>query len=92
MRILFLIARQFHILLQLKDLSDRGYDHKFMASKAGIPEFAVRKNLAQAEHFTKGQLQEAVEDCVQTEEDVKTGKLNDQIAVELLIVKYSRKE
>ena len=36
------------------------------------------------------QLREALEDCVQTEEDVKTGNLNDRMAVELLIVKYSR--
>jgi len=51
----------------------------------------VRKNLAQAEHFTTGQLREAVADCVQTEEDVKTGNLNDRMAVELLIVRYSGK-
>lgn len=91
MRILFLIARQFQILLQVKDLKRQGYDNKFIASKVKIPEFAVRKNFAQAGSFTVGQLQEAVEDCVQMEEDVKTGNLNDRLAVELLIVKYSRK-
>ena len=41
MRILFLIARQFKILLLVKRLRTQGYDHKFIASKAGIPEFAV---------------------------------------------------
>lgn len=91
MRILFLIARQFQILLQVKELKRQGYDNRFMASKAGIPEFAVRKNLAQAGEFTARQLREALSDCVQTEEDVKTGNLNDRMAVELLIVKYSRK-
>lgn len=90
MRILFLIARQFQILLQVKDLKRQGYDNKFIASKAKIPEFAVRKNFAQAGSFTIRQLKEAVEDCVQAEEDVKTGNLNDRMAVELLIVKYSR--
>lgn len=89
MRILFLIARQFRILLLAKELRKQGYDHKFVASKVGIPEFAVRKNLAQAESFSSKQLRQAVEECVQTEEDVKTGNLNDQMAVELLIVKYS---
>lgn len=91
MRILFLIARQFQILLQVKDLKRQGYDNKFIASKAKIPEFAVRKNAVQAGRFKTEQLKEAIEDCVQAEEDVKTGSLNDRMAVELLIVRYSRK-
>ena len=91
MRILFLIARQFQILLQVKDLKRQGYDNKFIASKAKIPEFAVRKNAAQAGRFKTEQLKGAIEDCVQAEEDVKTGSLNDRMAVELLIVRYSRK-
>ncbi len=90
MRILFLIARQFQILLMVKDLKRQGYDNKFIASKAKIPEFAVRRNFAQAGRFQTMQLKQAVADCVQAEEDVKTGNLNDRLAVELLIVKYSR--
>lgn len=91
MRILFLIARQFQILLLVKDLKRQGYDNKFIASKAKIPEFAVRKNAAQAGRFSTGQLTDAVADCVQMEEEVKTGSLNDRMAVELLIVRHSRK-
>lgn len=89
MRILFLIARQFRILLLVKELSGQGHDNSFLAAKAGIPVFAVGKNIAQSKRFTSGQLREAVTDCVQAEEDVKTGKMNDRMAVELLIVKYS---
>lgn len=89
MRILFLIARQFRILQQVKALKQQGYEQKFIAAKVGIPEFAVRKNLAQAGSFSLRQLKEAVEDCVQAEEEVKTGILSDRLAVELLIVKYS---
>ncbi len=91
MRILFLVARQFQILLQVKDLQKRGCQNKLIASKVKIPEFAVRKHLAQAKGFTEGLLMQAVEDCVQAEEDVKTGGMNDRMAVELLIVKYSGK-
>ena len=85
MRILFLIARQFHILQQVKELRRQGYDSKFIAAKAGIPEFAVRRNLAQAGRIPLEQLKGAVADCVQAEEDIKTGRLNDRMAVELLI-------
>lgn len=89
MRILFLIARQFQILLQVKELSGKGYDNKFIASKAGVPEFAVRRNQGQARSFKREQLYEAVRECVQIEEAVKTGNMNDRMGVELLIVKYS---
>lgn len=89
MRILFLITRQFQILLHLKDMSGKGFDQSTMASKAGIPPFAVRRNQAQAKGFTLEQLKQAIADAVELEEAVKTGRLNDQMAVELLIVKYS---
>lgn len=91
MRILFLIARQFQILFQVKELTRQNHDNKFIAAKAGIPEFTVRRNQAQAGSFSLEQLRRAVEDCVQAEEDVKTGNMNDRMSVELLIVKYSRK-
>lgn len=90
MRILFLIARQFQILFQVKELTRQNHDSKFIAAKAGIPEFTVRRNQAQARSFSMEQLRKAVEDCVQAEEDVKTGNMNDRMSVELLIVKYSR--
>lgn len=89
MRILFLIARQFQILLQVKELSGKGHDNKFIAQKAGVPEFALRRSLGQAKSFTRDRLLKAVTDCVETEEAVKTGNMNDRMAVELLIVKYS---
>lgn len=90
MRILFLITRQFQKLSLIKELTKEGYDNRKIASKAAMPEFAVRKNQAMAKSFTKEQLRCAVEDSVELEEAVKTGRLNDRIAVEFLIMKYSK--
>lgn len=89
MRILFLIARQFQNLLLIKSMSAKGYPAVSIAKTAGMPSFAVQKNLRQAGAFKIDQLKEAIEDCGQAEEDVKTGRMADQLAVELLIVKYS---
>lgn len=89
MRILFLIARQFQNLLLIKSMSAKGYPAVSIAKTAGMPCFAVQKNLRQAGAFKINQLKEAIEDCGQAEEDVKTGRMADQLAVELLIVKYS---
>lgn len=91
MRILFLITRQFQILLNVKDMSRKGFEQGTIASKVGIPPFAVRKNQAQARGFSKEQLKQALVDGVELEEAVKTGRMNDQMAVELFIMKYSKK-
>ncbi len=90
MRILFLIARQFNQMLQIKDLRERGYQAQEIASKAGIAPFIVKKSLSQAAHFEMKELVRAVKDCVEAEEAVKTGRLTDSLAVELVIVKYSQ--
>ena len=89
MRILFLIARQFQNLLLIKSMSAKGYPAVSIAKTAVMPSFAVQKNLRQAGAFKINQLKEAIEDCGQAEEDVKTGRMADQLAIELLIVKYS---
>lgn len=90
MRILFLITRQFQILLNLKDMSGKGFDNPVMAQKAGIPPFAVKRNVAQTKGFSLAQLKNALDDGADLEEAVKTGRMNDQMAVELFLMKYSR--
>ena len=90
MRILFLIARQFHQLLLVKSLAAKGYDRATIASRAKIAPFVAGRCMAQAKSFTTERLKTAVQDCVQAEEDVKTGKIADTLSVELLILKYSK--
>ncbi|MDR2889404.1 MAG: DNA polymerase III subunit delta [Lachnospiraceae bacterium] len=90
MRILFLIARQFNILLQVKELREKGYDNKVIGSKVGLAGFIAGKYVTQAAKFPVSGLREAVEACVEAEEAVKTGRIQDNISVELLIINYSR--
>lgn len=47
------------------------------------------KYVSQASRFKKEELREALEACVDTDEAVKSGRLNDTMGVELLIVRYS---
>ena len=86
LRILYLVTRHFQILMQLRDMTGKGFDNKQMAAKAGVPEFAVRKYLGQAKSFSLTQLEEIVRASVQTDENIKTGQMADQLAVELLII------
>lgn len=89
MRILYLITRQFNLLMQVKELKGQGFDQAGIASRLGVQSFIIRNYLRQAERFTQEQLREAVQECVETEEAVKTGRMGDSMSVELLIVKYS---
>ena len=91
MRILFLIARQFHQLYQLKLLAKEGVASSEIAKQAGIMPFAMKKYQAQAKSFSEEELRQAVEECVDAEEAVKTGAMNDRLSVELIILKYSRR-
>lgn len=89
MRILFLLARQFNMLLQVKELAGKGYPAKVIGENVGLPGFIAGKYVNQASKFSAGYLRQAVTDCVETEEAVKTGKMNDVLSVELMIIKYS---
>lgn len=86
MRILFLIARQCNMLLQAKELKSRGYDNRTIGSKLGVAPFIASKYLNQAAKFKAATLRTAVERCVEAEEAVKTGRMNDVMSVEILIM------
>ena len=86
MRILFLIARQCNLLLQTKELKSRGHDQRAIASTLGVPPFVAGKYLTQASRFKTDVLKAAVVKCVEAEEAVKTGRLNDMMSVEILIM------
>lgn len=86
MRILFLIARQCNMLLQAKELKSRGHDNRSIGAKIGVPPFVVQKYLNQAARFKTSALRNAVQKCVEAEEAVKSGRMNDMMSVEILIL------
>ncbi len=91
MRILFLLTRQFKLLLEVKVLTSQGFDRKDIASKTGLHPFVVGKYQEQAKAFSQTDLRAIMEESVDIEESVKTGLLNDTLGVELFIMKHSAK-
>ena len=89
MRILFLLAKQFRQLLLVKEYTEEGVAQPEMASRLGVPSFVVRNIASCARSYRISELRQAVTDFVDAEEAVKTGRLQDVLSVELLIVKYS---
>lgn len=86
MRILFLIARQCNMLLQAKEMKLKGHDSRTIGSKLGVPPFIAQKVLNQASKFKTSTLRRAVQQCVEAETAVKTGRMNDMMSVEILIM------
>ena len=89
MRLLFLLARQFNLIMQVKELSREGYDQPAIAKRTGLQPFVVRNYAGYAHRYSTEELRAAVEECVQTEAKVKKGYMNDVMSVELLLVKFS---
>jgi len=89
MRILYLLSRQFNQLVQIKSMLKNGENNRTIASKIGIPPFVVTKSAGLCRRYTEETLRKIVEDCTQAETDVKTGRLGDELSVEMLIIRYS---
>ena len=69
----------------VRELQASGADRGTIASKLKVPPFVAGKLSSQAAAFTKEQLISYVQTCVDAEEAVKTGRMGDRLAVELLI-------
>ena len=90
MGILALIARQFNLMLQVKELQQKNVHSRQIADKVGLAPFIVQKYEKQASRFKIRELKEALGACVAADEAVKTGRMNDVLSVELLIIERSR--
>ncbi len=90
MKILALIARQFNMLLQVKEMKKKGYPESEIASQTGLNAYYLKKKyIPQSEQFKLSQLEAALRSCVEAEENVKTGRMSDTLSVELIIVELS---
>ena len=89
-RILALIIRQFDQMYLLKDMASTGMTASTIANKLGIRDFIVKKNLGLARNFTMEQIRQLLEDAADLDMRAKTGLINDRMAVELLMMKYSK--
>lgn len=91
MRILYMISRQFNLMLQAKDLSARGMQREQIAATMGVQGFIAGKCMSQSRNFTISDLKRGLAESVKTEEMIKSGTMDEKIGVEMLLVKYSRK-
>ena len=89
MRVLYMLTRHYHILMEISALSKEGKENKDIAAACKIPPFSVKKYAAQANQYTFQQLRDMVEQCQLIDQKIKTGGIQDVVGVELLIVEFS---
>jgi len=92
MRILFLIGRQFRQMAAASALYEQRMSKEEIAKALKLRNsFIVGKLLDQSRRFTVPEMKACVEQCVSLEEAVKTGNLNETLAVELFILERTGK-
>ena len=84
--VLSMIARQFRLILQCKHLSGKNMSPDQIAESLSLRTFIIRDCLNQAKNFDMRALKRAYESCLITDVKIKTGQMNDRLAVETLIL------
>ena len=86
-KILSLLSRHYNILMQIKDMP-RESDMN-IAKKLSVPSFAVKKYKSQASLYNKQDILRCLTACATAETDFKTGRIQPQLAIEILIIQLS---
>jgi len=84
--LLGMIVRQFRILLQVKDLSERGLGPDPIARQLKLHPFVVKKAFRQAHNFSLAQLETILRQLLEVDVAIKTGQRDPVLALDLFVV------
>lgn len=84
--LLYKFTRHINILLQTQECLSLGMNKYEIATKCGVPNFTVAKYSRQARSFKRSELLNMLENRIELEEMQKTGRLSEQISVELFFI------
>jgi len=87
--LLGMIVRQFRILIQVKELSERGLSQQKMAARLKLHPFVVKKTSRQAMNFSTEQLETIYRRLLETDVAIKTGQMDAVLALDMLVVGLS---
>ena len=83
--LLAMIVRQFRLLIQVKELKAGGSTPHDIAKALRLHPFPARKLHTQATHFTAAQLEAVYRHLLDTDVAIKTGKIDPEVALDLLV-------
>jgi DNA polymerase-3 subunit delta len=88
--LLTMIVRQYRILLQVKDYVARGMRKEEIASTLHLHPYPTGKAMAQSRNYTPRQLESIYDRLLETDVAIKTGKLEANLALDMLVVELAR--
>jgi DNA polymerase-3 subunit delta len=88
--ILPVLAWQLRTLMQVRDMLDRKVPEAYMAEKAGMSDFVVRKTAGQARQFSMQKLLQIHARLLELDHAVKTGRAEADLSMDALVVEMCR--
>lgn len=89
-RVIYMITRHLRTLLQAKMMVEDGMRAEDALKKMGMHPFVAMKISKQIGKFNIGLLKSIVEECLNMDVGIKTGQIEDRLAAELIIAKFTK--
>jgi DNA polymerase-3 subunit delta len=90
-QLLTMIARQVRIIFQVKEMRSRGAAKAIIQTKLGLnAEFLLNKAWAQADKYSMDRLREVFHKLLEADLSIKTGKLEGEITLEILVAELAQ--
>jgi DNA polymerase-3 subunit delta len=90
-KILSLLVNQFRLILHVKELSNNGYGQQQIATTVKVHPFRVKLALQQARLFKAEELAHILMELAESDYEMKTGKKDKQLLIELFLLKLFEK-
>jgi DNA polymerase-3 subunit delta len=91
-QLLAMLARQLRIIFQVKEMRGRGLARAIIQTKLGLnAEFLLSKAWAQADKYSMDRLREVYHKLLEADLAIKTGKMDGEIALDILVAELGQK-
>jgi DNA polymerase-3 subunit delta len=91
-QLLTMLARQVRIIFQVKDMRDRGKSRGEIQHKLGLAsDFLLRKAWEQGDKYSPARLHDVFHKLLEADLSIKTGKLDGEIALDILVAELGQK-
>ena len=87
-----MINRQFKIVLQVKELLNKGMNNKAIADKLKMSLFVVNKSIKISKNFTESIIIDMLNYILESDYKIKNGLMRDTLAIEMLVSQYCQRK